>query len=220
MDEKLNAGFGDVAGKTKPGILYHCIPGTPLGNAIEPRSNREANGKRATYLFATPVLSKSLAFAFSYYTPEIIRNNGIDGTDQEIALVLGGKNVMEAPRPITVYAFSSDGFSPLGNADETRQYVSEKPVPFDRTAVTFRADNAISLLSQGLQVFCFRHNADHYQSLYGDDFAQVLTDNLSHFYKTGELVWENKARHINPLPAAERYIDLWSAPGTSPHPFA
>lgn len=91
-------------------MLYHCLYKEPEGDQLLPTCEREVNGRTDKFLFAATHLSKALAFAFSYHDGEIICNGGIDETDEEFALVCGGKATLDKERHIRVYGFSSKGF--------------------------------------------------------------------------------------------------------------
>lgn len=99
--------FQRVSSQESPNRLYHCVLGCPLGDSLEPRTLREVNGRSDHYLFASHVLSKSLAFAFSYMKQEILLNAAVPGSKDEIALVFDRENVMNRNRQITVYEFDS-----------------------------------------------------------------------------------------------------------------
>lgn len=195
-----------------PKRLYHCLLGIPHGAGLEPLTIRDVNGQTAPYLFATHVLSKSLAFNFSYMKEEILMNAGIPNTEAELAVVFDRVQVMDRPRQISVYAFDNKNFIPVENYHETRQWVSKNSVPFSDTDVVLTAKKAADLLDKGLQVFSFEPPMAYYRSLYGENFSDFLITHLRHFYDRGELVWENAARGVSPHIGALAVLNSFSLP--------
>jgi hypothetical protein len=137
----ISQDFNPLSRAVWPKTLYHCVLGAPGGHGLEPRTIRDVNGQTAPYLFATHVLSKSLAFVFSYMKEEILFNAGVSDTSEEVAVVFNRAHVMDRPRQISVYRFQNDGFTPVEDYHQTRQWVSKEPVPFSDTELILTAKN-------------------------------------------------------------------------------
>lgn len=201
-------------------ILYHCMNREPEGDALMPTCEREVNGRTERFLFATPYLSKSLAFAFDYHDgKEIICNGGIDGTDHEFAIICDRDHTLSVPRTITVFAFPDTGFEDIPSA---RQCVSTKPVPFTEAKPVLEFDNIDGLMHHGLQIFSTSKTLDQ---LLDEDFFSQKKSNVSNEAWLCNLVcregfvWENLDRNINPTPKLlDQYNLTTAAQGAKPRP--
>lgn len=179
--------------------LYHCMNREPVGDALMPTCEREANGRTERFLFATPYMSKALAFAFDYHEgKEIICNGGIDGTDDEFAIICDRNRTLNAPRVIRLYAFDDPGFEDIPKA---RQCVYDHPVPLIETRLVLESDNVEDLMLRGLQIFSTPQTLD---ALCEQNFLEKMhdcPDNESWLVdlvaKEG-FVWENLNRDVSP----------------------
>jgi hypothetical protein len=190
--------------------LYHCVNREPEGDALQPTCLRNVNGRTEKYLFATPYLSKALAFAFDYHNGEIICNGSVDGTPDEFAIVCNRSETLNAPRHIRVFSFSGKNFEQAYDA-ESHQCVSTHPVPFKDTKTVLETQNIDDLMRGGLQIFSTEKQCDE---LLAEDFfgragqpAATNIEWLRNLVKDEGFVWENKERGVNPNQALTDFFD-------------
>jgi len=178
--------------------LYHCLYKTPEGHSIQPTCLRDENGRQDRFLYATPYLSKALAFSFSYHNGKDICMNGpIEGTPQEFAIVCRREETLTAPRPAHVYGFSSDGFEAIPGA---RQYISTAPVPFNRATLLFETNDINDVMSNGVQIFSVNETPAEFFKPRGlnDHYGSGLSNEemLFRLVRDGHAKWENRERGI------------------------
>lgn len=201
--------------KTK--VVYHCIPVKPTGTCILPSDKYGMNispGVRhelgmpeegnTPLVFASDHMTKAMAFGLSGNLNEKILNSSIEGSPNELVLACDRQNLMSRERDITIYEISAKNFVNLDYAD--RQCVSTKSVPFSETRVAFHAKNADDLMKGGLQILAFNET---FSELRGHQFVQKtmkerkqtdLYQFMGDMIREGKLIWENKAKGINPDP--------------------
>ena len=192
--------FNKVSENQKPSVLYHCLLGTPKGDGLQPTCDRDVNGKQADYLFASPYLSKALAFGFDYHNEEILMNGSLGEHDVEYAIICNRDQTMSSARQITVYCFSDEGFSALEGA---RQSVSEEVVPLSKTKTVLTGQSAEDLLKAGLQVLSFSEKMEDILDEMLNEKTGVFNQpdfmkQIGGLIKSGRLRWENKARNLCP----------------------
>lgn len=186
-----------------PGRLYHCMNREPQGDALQPTCEREVNGRVDKFLFASPYISKTMAFSFDYHDKgEIIMNGGIEGTRDEFAIICDRDNTLSRPRHIQLFAFSGEGFEPL--SEGARQSVSTKPVPFKEADCLFVSQDVEDTMRYGLQIFSTDKTLDQlFEDGFIDKFHEgdaSLADRLYHLVRSEGFHWENQDRGINPNP--------------------
>lgn len=202
--------------------LYHCMPATPQGDHINVSLGygssistdvREklsvASTEKVPLVFATPYMSKSLAFGFSYHDKEILLNASISD-DVEYVVIVDRDSAMRKERDITVFRFQDTGFVDLPNA---RQCVSAHNVSFRDTEVALKAKNVEDLMHAGLQVLSLKKSMDE---VGGFEFFEkdmrknggTLSQCLGRMIKQGVLVWENQALGVNPHAAIKKEFGL------------
>lgn len=205
-------GFNNLSEKQKPSVLYHCLLGTPKGDELQTSCNREVNGKQADYLFASPYLSKALAFGFDYHNEEILMNGSLAEHNVEYAIICDRDQTMSSARQITVYCFSDEGFSALAGA---RQSVSESAVPFSKTKVVLTGQSAEDLLKAGLQVLSFSEKMEDILDEMLNEKTGVFNQldfmkQIGGLVKSGRLHWENKERNLCPNKHFGTVLGVWS----------
>lgn len=172
--------------------LYHAMYKPAEGDAIQPLSLRTEFGRENHYVYATPFFSKALVYAFSYYNgKEIIMNAAIDGTPDEIAIVINRDETMAAPRPVKIYAFSDKGFDPIPDA---RQSVSTRAVPLEKTSLAFETNNVRDIMLNGVQIFSVKESMQQLdeKGFYNKYFVGKSTvEALHQLLKEGRVSWEN-----------------------------
>jgi 8-oxo-dGTP pyrophosphatase MutT (NUDIX family) len=179
---------------TKPAerTLYHAMYKPAEGDALQPLSLRTEFGRENHYIYATPYLSKALVFAFNYHNgKEIIMNTALDGTPDEIAIVINRDETMAAPRPVKIYAFSDKGFDPIPDA---RQSVSTRAVPLEKTSLAFETNNVRDVMLNGVQIFSLKESMQQLEEegFYDKYFARKSTvEALHQLLKEGRVCWEN-----------------------------
>ncbi|MFT3815207.1 MAG: hypothetical protein QM740_17800 [Acidovorax sp.] len=179
--------------------LYHCLYKLPEGDALRASCLRSENGREDRFLYATPYLSKALAFAFSYHNNSDICCNGpIYGTPGEFAIICNREKTMAAPRPAKIYGFSSHGFESLQAG--ARQYVSTADVPFNKTKVVFETDNVQEIMRNGLQIFSVACTPEEFYAPGGLDEQYASSrsniEMLHALLQSKEAIWENKEQNI------------------------
>jgi hypothetical protein len=212
------ASFNGGAGRARQGLtLYHCLYKDPKGDALTPGATVfDVNGRPGRYLFAATHLSKALAFAFSYHHGEAAANGGLDESPDEYVLICGRSETLAKPRHIRVFAFDGAGFE-MAHGPDSRQYVSENPVPFRDTALVLETTDVADLMRNGLQIFGTEKSA---QQLEADGFLDRF-DAPSHraylqkIVREEGFVWENRLRGIRPDPVLLRMM-ADGAPTTAP----
>jgi 8-oxo-dGTP pyrophosphatase MutT (NUDIX family) len=182
--------------------LYHCLYKAPEGEALEPTCRRNENGREDCYLFATPYLSKALAFSFSYHNGKDICMNGpLEGTPEEFAIICNRSETMAAPRPARVYAFSSEGFEPIPGA---RQYVSTNSVSFNRTILSFETNHVHDVMMNGVQVFSVEETPEQFFRSGGlnDRYSSGVSNEemLYRLMRDGHAQWENWKQNVGASP--------------------
>jgi hypothetical protein len=215
--------------RPKTGVVYHCIPGEAVGGVIRASGNygmrispevRQQLGMTAEdqtpLIFASPYITKSMAFGFQGVLQEKIMNSSIEGSDGELVLMCDRDKAMARERNVTIYAVSDENFVTLPYAQ--RQCVSTKEIPFTKAQIVFQAKNSEDLMRGGVQVLIFRETYAELNAAGVVDEAlnNAKSDtNALHKYfggliKEGKLIWENQARGINPNPvlAQEMGIEL------------
>lgn len=194
--------------------LYHCLYKPPEGDALRASCLRHENGRENRFLFATPYLSKALAFAFSYHNnSDICMNGPIYGTPEEFAVICNRSVTMSANRPARVYAFSSRGFEPLEPG--SRQYVTTTPVPFAETRTAFETGDVHDIMRNGLQIFSVAGTPEEYGSPGGLDErygSYHLEEMLFRLVADGHAIWENQARMIGVSQALANRFSKIEAP--------
>jgi hypothetical protein len=207
----------DTAALTDDMILYHCINRLPEGDFIRPDRVREVNGRREKFLFATPYISKALAFAFSYRDEEIICNGGLEDSADEYAIVCDSARTLERMRYARVYAFSAQGFEKaeqceafIGTGD-SRQFVSTAAVPFSQASLVLEIHNIDDLMRHGLQIFSSpktekQLSGEGFMDL--DIFSGSDKEWLRQKWRQTPLAWENLLRNINPNPSLRQFFGL------------
>lgn len=197
--------------------LYHCLYREPEGDALRASCEREENGRRDKFLYAATCLTKALAFSFSYHDEgEIICNGGIDGAPEEFAVVCERSKTMNAPRHIRVLAFSGDGFEDVGEG--SRQQVSTKDMPFEKTKLVFETTSLNDTMAHGLQIFSTEKTIDELftEDFFGGDRPHMTQKEWLHsLTKRPDFIWENKARDINPSPFLKREFAVLDAAQSS-----
>ncbi len=179
--------------------LYHALYKDPQGDALLPLSDREENGKRAFYLYATHAFSKAMAYAFSYHTGEIRCNGSIQGTPDEFAIVC--RDMLDDPRHVRIYSFSSKGFDPVdGCPSRARQWVSTDAKPFSETEMCYETTDIHELMRRGLQIISVDMTAeelDSQQPSLMQKYFDVSDSNvgmLAAMIHDGVGRWENRER--------------------------
>lgn len=188
-----------------------------VGDNLMVTCEREVNGRNAKFLYATPYLTKALAFSFDYYGTEIICNGNIGDTPDEMAIICDRDHTMNIPRPIKVYAFSSEGFENIGQG--SRQYVSEKPVAFKDTKVVFETNDVNEIMKRGLQVFSTTKTIDElWAEKFLDNFHDEPTQERMLFNLVAKkgFIWENRNRNLNPTPELVSAFKTFEASGHKP----
>lgn len=193
------------------GRLYHCMNREPIGDALEPTCVREVNGRTDTFLFASPYISKTMAFSFDYHgTGEIIMNGAIDGTQDEFAIICDSVNTLSRPRHIQLFSFPDEGFTPLH--PRARQCVSTRPIPFTETECLFVSQDVEDTMRYGLQIFSTEKTVEE---LLDDGFFEkfqampgTTEECLWQLVRDQGFCWENQVRNVNPNP---KLLDLFSA---------
>ncbi len=196
--------------------LFHAIPGVPEGDAIKTSANYGADipatvrtllgmppDEQTPLVFAATNLDKALAFTI--IKGEKLFNTFVESAQTEIAVVVDREKFMSRERDATIFSFPDEGFVRLPHYQN--QSVSTKAVPFAKTEVAATIKNADDMMRHGLQIFSFEKS---FGDLFGDKDAEKLSaaksdkemlDTLSQLVKSGTIVWENRARNINPNPA-------------------
>jgi 8-oxo-dGTP pyrophosphatase MutT (NUDIX family) len=190
--ERAKAGENLLDDAKPERTLYHAMYKPAVGDAIQPLSLRTEFGRENHYVYATPFLSKALVYAFNYHNgKEIIMNTAIDGTPEEIAIIINRDETMAAPRPVKVYAFSDNGFDPIPGA---RQSVSTRAVALDKTRVVFETNDVRDVMLNGVQIFSLQESMEQLQAegffdkyLVGKSTEEALYQLL----KEGRIHWEN-----------------------------
>lgn len=200
----LHSHFLGSASKPTGRILYHCVNQPVQGNALLPTCERTVNGQEGNYLFAATHLSKALAFAFDYKSecPDIVRNGGIAGTDDEFVIICKGEKTLREMPLVEVYAFDSETFEQAWPGQESRQFVSQHPLPLAKTKLVLKTNNVEDLMRHGLQIFSTEKT---FSELGGAEFLDLDSavpdeDWLMQLLDRGDFRWENKERQINPTP--------------------
>jgi hypothetical protein len=203
----------------EPEVLYHCMNREAVGDNLMATCEREVNGRTDKFLFATPYMTKALAFSFDYYGTEIICNGNVGDTPHEFAIICDRDETLAKPRPIRVYSFSPDGFENVGEG--SRQYVSSRPVYFKDTKIVFETNDVNEIMKRGLQVFSTPKTIDQ---LLAENFheqfsrAATLEESLYDLTRQG-YVWENRARNLNPTPElAQAFGSLQQSKPSGPKP--
>ena len=192
------------AGKDQTPVpeLYHCLYRQPEGNALKATCEREVNGHTGTFLFAATHLTKALAFSFSYHDSEIMCNGGIGKTTDEFAIICNRSQTLNAPRHIRVFAFSAEGFEHVGRPEhDSRQMVSPKDMPFDKTRLVFETQDVQDIMKQGLQIFSTDKTVDELfaENFFDTDRPHMTQEQWLHsLVQRPDFTWENKAQGINP----------------------
>lgn len=189
--------------------LYHCFYKEPQGDSILASCFRSVNGKEErNYLFAATHMTKALAFAFSYHDREVISNSGIDGSDNEFVLLVGGQDTLEKKRHIRVFAFPDDGFTIL---PEARQAVSEKEVPFSKARLILETEDYRDLMRAGLQIFLLPDGMDAYIDseghFKGNSFWEKSRTDEAAVWRIMQAYrgrWINQEENINMCPVIQR----------------
>jgi len=178
--------------------LYHCLYGPPKGEALQPTCLRNENGREGYYLFATPYLSKAMAFSFSYHNGKDICMNGpLEGTPEEFAIICNRVETMAATRPALVYAFSSEDFEPIRGA---RQYISTKSIPFNQTILAFQTNNVRDVMLKGVQIFSVEETPEEFfkpgglNDRYGS--GRSNEEMLYSLVRDGHGRWENRQQDV------------------------
>ncbi|MCI5060425.1 MAG: hypothetical protein MRY79_05060 [Alphaproteobacteria bacterium] len=176
--------------------LFHCLNQKPEGNALKVTCEREVNGRKAQFLFAASHLTKALAFAFSYHSQEVLCNGGIEDTQDEFVIVTGRQATLDKPRNIKVFSFSNEGFEEIKGF---RQWVSEKPVPFNKTEIVLETDNIDDLMKAGLQIFVVEEDLTPQQKHnYSEQLMEVSSERfIGTMMRAGKMRWLNQERGIN-----------------------
>lgn len=206
-----------------PDILYHCVPHDIEGDEIRasigygsmPPAEVAAQlgiapGEKIPLVFASDHQSKALAFSFSYARGEIGGNATLeDGC--EFAIVTNREQTMNAPRSGTMYSFSADNFVQLCE----QQFVSPLPVPLSRTQEVMKIKSTDDLMRAGLQILSYVGNIKQLQAEReqisqkipgGDWYTEIAA-----MVQSGQIVWENQARNINPHPAMKKELETSTA---------
>lgn len=193
-----------------PQRLYHCMNKDPEGDAIQPTCEREVNGRTGKFLFATPYISKAMAFSFDYHDKgEIICNGGIEGTRDEFAILCNRDVTLNAPRHIQLFSFSGEGFERI-HPESSRQYVSERPVLFNQADCLFISHDVEDTMRYGLQIFSTTKTREQ---LLEENFFDQMNDvrsteeRLLNLVQNEGFVWENQARDIHPTPKLLNVFD-------------
>jgi hypothetical protein len=188
-----------IIAMTQPALLFHCMTREAQGDCLMATCEREVNGRTDKFLYATPYFTKALAFSFDYYGDEIICNGDIDGTRDEMAIICNRDHTMTRQRPISVYAFSSEGFESVGHS--SRQLVSTRPVPFKRTGIVFQTSDVRDIMKRGLQIFSTNRTIDDLMAEnFHDQFikAATQTEVLFDLVTAQGFAWENYEHDLNP----------------------
>jgi len=123
-------------------------------------------------------------------------NGGIDGTDEEFALVCGGQATLDKDRHIRIYSFSSEGFEQIPGA---RQSVSTVPVEFKDTEIVLETTNIKDLMRNGLQIFLIDETVDELDAqLFLDRYNSMKGGLLYNLVKEGRIRWINEEMNVNP----------------------
>ncbi len=202
----------------KQKMLFHAIPWAPEGDSIRtsinygahiPGAVREKLGmppeEHTPLVFAATTLGKALAF--THEKGEALFNQSIGAEQAEILVVCNRDAFMQRVRDARVYTFAGTGFTQLPNAQN--QCVSTKPVPFAAAKEILQIKSAEDMMRAGLQIFSFKedfHGAS--KLLEREDGTQAPLKDL---VKSGQLVWENHARGINPNYAVAKELGLPAA---------
>ena len=115
---------------------------------------------------------------------------------------------MQAALTGAVYAFSADGFAKMEKS--VNHYVGLKAVPLRQTQQVVEIKSAADAMRHGLQIFTF---ANPFPKTPADPQFPDLRDfrfarDAGPLLATGELVWENDARGINPDPKLREILGL------------
>ncbi|MEJ0061769.1 MAG: hypothetical protein WDO70_00825 [Alphaproteobacteria bacterium] len=222
------------SGEKEPGVVYHCIPTAATGDCIRPSNNygteippeiRRKLGLpmegNPPLVFASPYITKAMAFGLQGSLGETICNGSIEDSDNELVLACERGKLMARQRDITIYAMADRDFVTLERAD--RQAVAARPIPFSEARVAFKASSAEDLMRGGLQILAFDES---FKELGGYGFVKKTMETRGHkdFYhfladmvREGKVKWENAERGLNPDPVLARKIGvpLAPAPGAS-----
>ena len=216
----------------KSDFVYHCIPVTPHGDCIYPSDRygmdispdvrRQLNmpaTEKTSLVFASPYITKALAFGLQGSLGEKIMNCGIEGSDNELVIACDRDAMLSRARDITVYKIAAKNFVDLPYAD--RQCVSTQAVPFKDTQVALRARNAQDLMRAGLQIISFtdaaKENVDYpsIQEAITRRGDKDIYSFVAACLRDGSMVWENQAAHINPDPHLAQKLGLVPALSSS-----
>lgn len=200
--------------KIESGIVYHCIPVKPYGDAIQPSDkygatisdsvrknlNMPATGK-VPLIFASPFITKAMAFGLQGILQEKLQNRSVEGSDAEIVLACDRKKLMSRVRDVTIYEVSDKDFVTLENAE--RQCVSIKPIPFTAAKIAYQAKNAEDLMKGNLQIFAYNESLAELdpnivEKTMRERGLSTFNQFLGEMVREGKIIWENKERNISP----------------------
>lgn len=213
--------------------VYHCIPVAPHGDCIYPSDKygmtippdvRARLGmsrfSQTPLVFASPYITKAMAFGLQGNLGEKIMNGSIEGSVNEFVIACDRKNMLARTRDITIYEISGKDFIPLEHAD--RQCVSSKAVPFAEAHIALQARNTQDLMRGGLQILSFEGTfaeTGGYQAIdkaMQDRNHADIYQYIGEMVRSGELVWENRNANINPDPILAAKAGLGPAAAPAP----
>lgn len=222
-NKHLMASFNGASPKAGR-LMYHAMPHAAEGSEIRTSDRygtkipphivkaldlktHDENYKGGTpLLFATPYLSKALAFGMT--KGGSLFNASVPEHDVEILVTCNRDETMSKARDITVYAFPDQGFMDL--EAEKRQSVSKHAVPFAAAKVVLHAKNASDLMRAGLQIFSFAESFEDIPSpmdmMKKNNWSDVQY--VAAMIKSGKLLWENQARGLNPHPGLAKEMGI------------
>ncbi|MBI1216265.1 MAG: hypothetical protein GC185_10680 [Alphaproteobacteria bacterium] len=213
--------------------LFHGMR-TPLeGDALLPVNERDINGKKAKYLFATPYVAKSLMFAFDWRKEEAIVGGPVRGSADQFIIVCERERTMKKDIDLYLYSFNGGGHGfekttsgqayLKGKSDknyDTREFATEKAVPASALGEPRRIRSLDEVMQGGLQIFS---TARSRQELLAEGFLDQKYMDMPPaqwlFKLLGDgFVWENDARGVNPNPLLKKSFEKLSARVQHPRP--
>lgn len=193
--------------------LFHAMRSMPDGHALKPGLERDVNGKKGKFLFATPYLAKTLMFAFDWHAGEAILGGAVEGSPDQYIIICEKEKTLAKKIYLRVYSFNGEGFEKTlygsayipraceGKIRDTREFFTEKEVPLSRMTVAYEITDIETLMRKGLQIFS---TSETKKELIEEGFVGEKYHALSAHAWLAELqasegfIWENAHRGINP----------------------
>lgn len=203
--------------------LYHVSRrGAFEGEFLRPDmgKEREINGIRAKWLYATPYISKTLIFAFDW-TSEAIIGGSVAGTDQQFITICERSKTMRKDVSFKVYAFDGrgHGFQKTLSGEayirsryeklDTREFVTQQLIPISALRLAHEVNSINDAMKLGLQIFSTEKTK---QELMNEDFLgeRYYLTPLMQWYASlpaRGFTWENGARNVNAHPVVRKLLE-------------